>query len=163
MRPTKTSRPHTSSETIDYGLRSNVIHTPSSGYGYSEAEEFEWERSTNPNIRYVPDEPNRDLARRWSRRQTFEGRGPKNYRRSDERVFEDVCEVLSRHPFIDASEISISVKEGLVTLEGLVETRRVRRLAEEVIVDLLGVRDVENHIKVKPHDEDLHRIAHSLA
>jgi hypothetical protein len=34
----------------------------------------------------------------------FAGRGPKGYRRSDDRIQEDVCEALSQHSGLDASE-----------------------------------------------------------
>jgi len=38
------------------------------------------------------------------------GRGPKGYQRSDERIREDVCDRLTEHPAIDASEIEVEVK-----------------------------------------------------
>lgn len=42
----------------------------------------------------------------WQRvKGAFTGRGPKNSVRSDDRIREDVCEHLSYHPYIDASDI----------------------------------------------------------
>lgn len=170
MRHTNPRYRHITSDSIDYGLRSDAIHTPSSGYSYSTAESYEWDRAMNPNVRYVPGENNRNLAREWSRepredrnQKSYYGRGPKNYRRTDERIYEDVCEVLSRHPDIDASEIIVDVDHGIVYLDGTVETRRVRALAEEVVEDLLGVQQVENNLEVLPRDRDLRRISHSLS
>jgi hypothetical protein len=81
----------------------------------------------------------------------FAGRGPKNYRRSDDRIAEDVNDRLTRHPDVDASEVECHVKDGVVTLSGTVDSRRTRRLAEEIIEDISGVRDVENHLKVSEH------------
>ncbi|HEY8494696.1 MAG TPA: BON domain-containing protein [Myxococcota bacterium] len=78
------------------------------------------------------------------------GKGPKNYRRSDERILDDVCQALERHPAIDASEIEVSCRNGEITLTGSVDTRRTRRLAEEVIEDLPGVRDVHNQLRAIP-------------
>lgn len=78
------------------------------------------------------------------------GKGPKNYRRSDERILDDVCQALERHPAIDASEIEVSCRNGEITLAGSVDTRRTRRLAEEVIEDLPGVRDVHNQLRAIP-------------
>lgn len=159
---------HVTSDTVDYGLRSNVIHHPSSGYGYSDAESYEWDRAMNPNVRYVPGENNRDLSRRSRyaderREKSHYGKGPKNYRRSDERIYEDVCEVLSIHPEIDASEISVDVDNGVVILEGSVETRRIRALTEEVVEGLFGVDEVENNLQVMERDRDMRRISRSLA
>ncbi|MGE3958825.1 MAG: BON domain-containing protein [Vicinamibacterales bacterium] len=79
---------------------------------------------------------------------TFAGRGPRNYHRSDDRIREDVNECLTADPRIDASEIDVSVQNGEVILGGTVDERRTRRLAEEIIEDLPGVRDVRNEIKV---------------
>ncbi len=76
------------------------------------------------------------------------GKGPKGYRRSDERINEDVCESLSRNSEIDASEIDVSVAQGIVTLDGTVESRHIKRLAENIINDLSGVVDINNNLRI---------------
>lgn len=78
----------------------------------------------------------------------FFGKGPKGYQRSDERIREDVCEALYRHPRIDASEIEVSVKAGTVTLTGTVDDRSTKRLVEDVVEDCSGVSNVSNQILV---------------
>ncbi len=78
----------------------------------------------------------------------FSGRGPKDYKRSDERMREDVCDRLSQDDDVDASEISVRVLEGEVVLEGSVETRRQKHRAEEIAADVLGVSDVHNRMRV---------------
>lgn len=78
----------------------------------------------------------------------FSGRGPKNYKRSDERIQEDVNERLTRHPDIDASDIEVSVSDGVVTLSGTVDNRRAKHLAEDVAESVSGVKDVNNQIRV---------------
>lgn len=78
----------------------------------------------------------------------FFGKGPKGYKRSDERIREDVCEALYRHPHIDASNIEVSVKDGTVTLLGTVDDRQTKRLAEDVVEDCPGVSNVSNQILV---------------
>ena len=88
----------------------------------------------------------------------FSGRGPRNYQRSDERIREDVNERLTIDPRIDASEIDVRVQSGEVTLSGTVDDRRTRRLAEEIIEDLPGVRDVRNDLRVQQgHWDEGHR------
>jgi hypothetical protein len=78
----------------------------------------------------------------------FVGRGPKGYRRSDERIREEVNEDLTRHPEIDASEIEVQVRDSEVTLTGKVEDRHQKRLAEDIAERCFGVTDVHNQLKV---------------
>lgn len=84
----------------------------------------------------------------------FFGKGPKGYKRSDDRIREDVNECLWRHPSIDASELEVEVKEAIVTLRGQVDSRRTRRLVEETIEDLPGVSDVIMEVRVATRGSD---------
>jgi len=79
----------------------------------------------------------------------FSGRGPKGYQRGDDRIREDVCERLTHHPEIDASEIEVQVKEGEVTLTGSVDDRQAKRMAEDVAESVSGVKDVRNQVQVR--------------
>lgn len=83
------------------------------------------------------------------RRGRFFGRGPKGYRRSDERIREEISDRLMTHPDIDASDIELEVSGGIVTLSGTVEDRHEKRLAEYIAEDALGVDDVDNRLKVR--------------
>jgi hypothetical protein len=87
----------------------------------------------------------------WQRvKGAFSGKGPKNYVRSDDRIREDVCEHLTHHPYIDASDIEVIVREGEVTLSGTVDARLVKRAAEDACDHVRGVKDVHNHLHVRP-------------
>ena len=77
------------------------------------------------------------------------GRGPRGYRRSDDRIREDVSEVLTRDPDVDATDIEIVVLEGEVTLSGDVDDRRTKRRAEDLVERCAGVHDVHNQLRVK--------------
>jgi osmotically-inducible protein OsmY len=77
------------------------------------------------------------------------GKGPRNYVRTDQRVFEDVCEELTRDDAVDASDITVHVERGEVTLEGTIATTRMKELAEEAITELPGVRAVRNLLRAK--------------
>lgn len=79
----------------------------------------------------------------------YRGRGPKGYRRSDETIKEDVSEALYRSSEVDASDIEISVENGIVTLKGFVVDRNQKRLAEETIENLSGIDDVFNELRVR--------------
>ncbi len=83
------------------------------------------------------------------RRGRFFGRGPKGYRRSDERIKEEISDRLMTHPDIDASDIDIAVTNGVVTLTGTTEDRHEKRLAEYIAEDVVGIDDVENRLKVR--------------
>lgn len=78
----------------------------------------------------------------------FVGRGPKGYQRSNERIREDVCEQLTDDALVDASDIQVSIDQGIVTLEGRVDDRRQKRRAEDVVEQVSGVRDVHNRLRV---------------
>lgn len=78
----------------------------------------------------------------------FFGVGPKGWKRSDDRVRDDVSERLEQDPRIDASNIEIQVREGEVTITGSVPDRWTKRLAEDVAEDCRGVKDVHNQLRV---------------
>jgi hypothetical protein len=78
------------------------------------------------------------------------GKGPKGWSRSDERILDDACEALERHPEIDASEIEVTCSGGEITLRGTVDSRHTKRLAEQAIEELPGVRDVRNELRAQP-------------
>lgn len=83
-----------------------------------------------------------------SRYGTYIGRGPKGYRRSDERIIEDVSDRLTDDPIVDASDITVQVRDGEVTLTGTVEDRHQKRRAEDIVEQVPGVRDVSNQLRV---------------
>lgn len=110
----------------DYGSRS-------SGYG----EQSSWSGSVNRPAR-----------------QSFRGKGPKGYERSDERLKELICERLMEDPDIDASEISVDVRNREVTLRGTVDDRRTKYEVEELIEQCGGVKDVKNELRVRARGSD---------
>jgi osmotically-inducible protein OsmY len=92
-------------------------------------------------------------ARERQQRLSHYGRGPRGYKRSDDRIREDVSDRFFQDHEIDAREIELRVSEGIVTLEGTVENRYIKRLAEDVAESVLGVEDVINHLRVKREEE----------
>jgi hypothetical protein len=77
------------------------------------------------------------------------GRGPEGYQRSDERIMEDVCERLTQHGQLDASRIRVEVRDCEVTLEGTVDSRGAKRMAEDAVESVSGVRDVQNNLRIR--------------
>jgi osmotically-inducible protein OsmY len=89
-------------------------------------------------------------GREYPQRVSYAGRGPKGYKRSDERIREDVSEVLMRNHDVDATNIEVTVSDGIVVLAGSVDDRRAKRIAEDITEDVSGVCDVQNQIRVQP-------------
>ena len=83
------------------------------------------------------------------RRVSYVGLGPKGYRRSDQRIHEEVSDRLMTHPDVDASDIEVVVAAGIVTLDGSVEDRHQKRIAEFIAEDVVGVDDVRNQLEVR--------------
>ncbi len=90
------------------------------------------------------------------------GKGPKGYRRSDDSIYEDVCYDLTVSPDVDASDIQVSVKDGIVFLTGKVQGRKEKKMVEYEIENVSGVIDVQNQLTIKTHvegkkkEKDLH-------
>ncbi len=76
------------------------------------------------------------------------GKGPKEYKRSQERIQEDVNDRLSDDDYVDASDIQVQVLNNEVILTGSVKTREQKRRAEDLVESVSGVHNVENRIKV---------------
>jgi osmotically-inducible protein OsmY len=85
----------------------------------------------------------------WRQPGPFSGIGPVGYRRSDERVHEEICERLTQHAQIDARQIEVEVRDGEVTLTGEVENRRMKRMVEANVERIAGVIDVHNRLKMR--------------
>jgi hypothetical protein len=81
------------------------------------------------------------------------GRGPRGYRRSDERIREEVCDCLSDDDRLDASNIEVTVKDGEVQLSGTVNNREDKRYAETLVERLSGVKEVQNSIRVQQQEQ----------
>jgi osmotically-inducible protein OsmY len=77
------------------------------------------------------------------------GKGPRNYRRSDERLRELICERLTADPNVDATDIEVNVQDSEVIVSGTVHNRQMKRRAEDVIEEIKGVTHIENRIRIK--------------
>ena len=118
-------------------------------------DDYGWERGQSvlpefrdPGVHLTPEERQRREA--WDDMPgPYRGRGPRGYTRSDERIYEDVCERMTRHGQLDASDIEVQVQNGEVTLTGAVQDRRAKRLAEDIADSVSGVQDVSNRLQIR--------------
>jgi hypothetical protein len=81
--------------------------------------------------------------------QNFSGLGPKNWKISDEKLHDRVCEVLLKSSEVDASEIDVVVEDAVVTLKGSISSKGMRRVAEDLVGSIPGVVDVFTQLKIE--------------
>ena len=93
----------------------------------------------------------------------YAGRGPRGYQRSDQRIFEQVCDHLTDHGDIDASDFEVHVENGVVTFTGTAEDRRQRRMAEDVAESVPGVKYVQNQLRLKGAAGLVERVSDALS
>ena len=106
-----------------------------------------WDRAGDEVLSWLGD----DYAERRRRHDgPHRGKGPKNYRRTDERIKEEINDRLTDEWNVDASDIEVQVLNGEVILTGFVSDRFQKRKAEDIAENVLGVSHVENRIKVEP-------------
>lgn len=74
--------------------------------------------------------------------------GPKNYRRTDARICDEVCERLARARGIDVSDVTVDVGSGIVTLTGTIADRRAKFVVEDIADQVSGVQEVRNNLRV---------------
>ena len=116
--------------------------------------DYGWEpgESGLPEFRDPSVRRNAREARRtedWGQPGPYTGVGPKGYERSDDRILDDVCQRLTQHGMLDASDIQVEVHNGEVTLNGRVEDRRAKRMAEDTAESVTGVWDVHNNLTIE--------------
>ncbi len=70
--------------------------------------------------------------------------------RTDPEIARDVQHVLELHAFVPDDAIKTTVREGVVTLEGMVQWDYQRRSAESSVQGVSGVRAVINSLQVHP-------------
>jgi hypothetical protein len=76
-------------------------------------------------------------------------RSPRGYVRSDARIREDVCELLGYSDEVDPRDCEVLVTRGEVTLRGQVPERAMRIVAERIALQVSGVREVQNELRVR--------------
>lgn len=76
------------------------------------------------------------------------GKAPRNYKRSDQRIMDDIFEVVTADVLVDSSDVEINVTNGEVVLSGNVRDRRDKWRIEDLIERIPGVTNIENRIRV---------------
>ena len=110
-----------------------------------------WDRASDTVASWFGDEEaerRRRMDQRHDEAREYRGRGPKGYRRSDERIKEDVNDRLSEG-YLDASDVEVAVQNAEVTLTGTVNSRMDKRRAEDIAEAVSGVTHDEHRLRLK--------------
>lgn len=114
------------------------------GYGESGGRDL-WDRAGDELASWFGDE---EAAQR-RRQDQHRGRGPRGYRRSDERIKEDINDRLTDDWMLDASDIEVTVQSCEVILSGEVASREDKRRAEDIAEAVSGVNNVQNNLRIR--------------
>jgi osmotically-inducible protein OsmY len=68
----------------------------------------------------------------------------------DKSVQEDVIRELDWEPAVRSTEIGVGIKDGIVTLSGVVDSHASKRAAERAAERVRGVKAVSSQLEVKP-------------
>lgn len=123
-----------------------------------------WDRLRNENPSWAAEQEAADRFRedQGQDQGQYQGRderaryheiGPKNYKRSDDRIREDVSDRLTDDPYVNAAEIEVSAANSEVTLNGSIDNREQRRIAELIAEHVSGVSHVQNNLRVKSQQQ----------
>jgi osmotically-inducible protein OsmY len=119
------------------------------GYGRGEERGFFERAGDEIKSWFGDDEAERRRRADEMRKGMYAGRGPRGYRRSDERIREDINDYLTDDWYVDASDVEVTVNNGMVTLTGRVDNRDEKRRAEDIAECVSGVSDVSNQLRVE--------------
>jgi hypothetical protein len=110
--------------------------------------DWDWYYYEYRYLPYTSDQYGMNQGRNDWRSGQYAGMGPRGYKRSDERIKEEINERLTWHGRIDPSDVKVDVKDGVATLSGSVNSRYEKRLAEDIVDSVLGIQDVNNNINI---------------
>ncbi|MGE0633030.1 MAG: BON domain-containing protein [Pseudobdellovibrionaceae bacterium] len=120
-------------------------HSMEIGGSYREEQvrrRFDYEYDTGPYCEFTPGR--------------YSGKGPKGYKRSEERLREDFCEALTRHPDIDASDIEVIMENSELVLRGTVPEREMKYLIDDLAEHSFGMPDIRNEIRIRRDRSETH-------
>ena len=122
------------------------------GYGNKNQSRDWWDRTTDEVASWFGDDDAQRRREIDKRTGPHRGKGPKGYKRSDERIKDDVNDRLSDDSFIDASEIDVTCEDCEIVLTGTVDSKEEKRRAEDIAERVSGVKNVENRLKVRSRE-----------
>ena len=111
-----------------------------------------WPKTRDEVARWFGDEEAERRRQRDEHREAMSGnrgKGPRNYQRPDDRIKDEVSDLLWDSDEVDASDMDVEVGNGEVTLTGTVPSRYQKRRAADIAECVWGVTDVMNLIRIE--------------
>jgi len=78
---------------------------------------------------------------------------PRGERPTDDRMKDEIGQLLNRHTQLDASDIHVDVRNGVVTLSGNVESRQEKRIVERIASNAFGIQEVNNNLNIDGQEQ----------
>ncbi len=69
--------------------------------------------------------------------------------RSNDLISEDIVAAYEVEPQIDETEIDVDVTDGVVVLNGTVDTYAIKELAGHIAAHIAGVTEVQNQLRIR--------------
>jgi len=77
------------------------------------------------------------------------GKSAKEFGRSDLRILEGVRQLLEEQDDVNPSSLDVSVKDGVVSLQGYIKSRQAKNRVESLVNEMLGVKEVIDSIRIR--------------
>jgi osmotically-inducible protein OsmY len=81
---------------------------------------------------------------------TFHGFGADQKATPDDRIYDQVRMKLVTDPDVKGGALDVTVKDGVVTLKGRVDTDKGKTKATKLAKKIKGVKEVDNELMVGP-------------
>lgn len=69
-------------------------------------------------------------------------------RAADQQILELACQALRTSGYTQLRQVQVSLEQGRVTLKGELPTYYLKQVAQSVIQDVAGVREIDNDVRV---------------
>lgn len=142
--------------------RQRNVYDPANSSRFDRREDYLWSTRAHGhnsyeqqfNKHYGADETSRfpESGTNYDTKGVHAGKGPKSYRRTDERLKEIICERLTDDAQVDARDLEIAVSNSEVIITGEVPERNMKRRIEDVIDTINGITHLENRVRVSTRD-----------
>jgi len=69
----------------------------------------------------------------------------------DDLLYDRVNRALITDPLLGSRQLAVKVSDGVVTVNGFVETEKLKKRVKKVVKKVDGVKEVRNEVTVRPY------------
>jgi len=70
---------------------------------------------------------------------------------SDDLLYDRVNRALITDPKLGSRQLAVRVADGVVTVTGFVETKKLKKRVKKVVKKVNGVKEIRNQVTVRPY------------